>query len=80
MEITNKLVNAIAEYETKFNGNLKSGYKDNKEFLNDLTNEIESDGTVEILEYYKIDLVSRNNTNSTEERRLALRNLITLLD
>lgn len=74
------LVNKINEYETKFNGSLKHGYKDEIEFINDLSNEIKTSGTNEIKEYYKTYLKSMNDTNSTSEKQTAIRNLISLLE
>ena len=73
------IINKINEYETKFNGNLKYGYECEIEFINDLSNEIKTNGTNEIIEYYKTYLKSMNDTNSTNEKRTAIENLISLL-
>lgn len=75
-----KISNAILDYESKFDGWLKTGYEENKEFLNDLNDEIKKNGTSELLEYYKIHLISMNDTNSTIEKRLEIGNIISLLE
>lgn len=74
------IANAILKYETEFNGSLKNGYKTDKEFLKDITSEIKINGTNELIEYYKTYVVSMNDTNSTSEKRLAIKELILLLD
>jgi len=79
----NKIANMILEYEMKFDGCFIHGYKTNEEFLNDLTKEIKTNGTEELLKCYKIYFNSMNNsmnnTNSTNKKRLALQNLISTL-
>jgi len=51
-----------------------------KKFLNDLTKEIKTNGISELLECYMILSNSMNDTNSTDEKRLEIRKLISLLE
>ena len=74
------IVNKINEYETKFNGALKRIYKNEIEFINDLNNEIETNGVNEIVQYYKTYSKSMNDANSTNEKQIAIMNLISLLE
>lgn len=75
------IVNTILDYEFKFNGWLKRIYKDDEEFLNDLTNVVNKEnGIDELLKYYKIHLINMNDTNSTSEKRLEIRKIISLLE
>jgi hypothetical protein len=73
-------VNAILEYEMKFNGWLKYFYEKEEEFLNDLNNEVKTNGVSDVLEYYKTYLKSLNDTNSTTEKRMEIKKLISLLE
>ena len=71
-------------YEVNFNGGLISTYKKDMveykaEFLNDLTKEVKLNGVGEILDYYTTYVISMNDTNSTNEKRLAIKELILLL-
>lgn len=70
----------ILKYESDFNGHLKSGYNDDKEFLRDLTEDMKTNEVNEVLEYYRTDLKSRNNTNSTSEQRKELEDIILILE
>lgn len=69
----------IINYESKFNGGLQFHYEDKEEFKNDLI-DTTKEGFAEILDYYKCYLNSCNNTNSDEEQRKELSDLILILE
>ena len=73
------IINAILEYEIEFDGFFIYRYNNVKDFLNNLTKEIETNGCEEFLDCYKIYFNNINNTNSTNKKRLALQNLISTL-
>lgn len=80
MNKINKISEIIVKYENDFNGSLKNGYEDNEQFKKDLIEDLQFNGVNEILEYYRTDLVSRNNTNSTTEQRKELKDIILILE
>lgn len=80
MKNVTKISEIILKYENNFNGCLKSGYKDNKEFLNDLIESMNADGASNILRHYRVILKSLNNINSTLEQRKELEGIILILE
>lgn len=75
------IVNEIVKYESNFNGGLIYGYKGDIEgFKTDLVSSINKDGAKEILEYYNSYLISCDGTNSIEEKRKELYNIILMLE
>lgn len=75
-----KISKIILKYENDFKGSLKNQYEDDKEFLKDLINNIETDGVNDILEFYRSYLISSNDTNSTVKQRKELTELILILE
>ena len=80
MKKENLLANAILKYEKNFDGGLIYRYKSDKEFLNDLTNELKENYNNKLIQYYSTYLVSANNTNLTNGKRQETRKLISLLE
>lgn len=72
-----KTIDVITEYEKKFNGFLIGGYSIENDFIKDMNNQLSTnEGIEELIQYYKDDLKSRNDTNSTEEQRKELKSII----
>ena len=72
-----KTIDVITNYENKFNGFLISGYSMESDFIKDMNNQLSTnEGIEELIQYYKDDLKSRNDTNYTEEQRKELKSII----
>lgn len=70
------IANTINKYEGMITGSLKAQYESNKEFLNDLINEIKKNGTKNLIEYYKTYSISTNDIN----KKSKIEELILLLE
>ncbi|NFH40730.1 hypothetical protein [Clostridium sporogenes] len=76
------ILNSILNYETSFKGYLLRVYDNKEEFKKDVISSLnESEKFLtDIISYYKNDLVSRNDTNSTMEQCKCLSDLILTLE
>ena len=62
------ITESIVNYEINYNGELVKGYDKIDEFKNDVMQVISEKLTLmEIIEYYKSEAISSNDTNSTKE-------------
>ena len=72
---------SIVNYEINYNGELVKGYDKIDEFKNDVMQVISENLTLmEIIEYYKSEAISSNDTNSTKEQREELNGLVLELE
>lgn len=72
-----KTIDVITEYEKKFNCFLISGYSMESDFIKDINHQLSTnEGIKELIQYYKDDLKSKNDTNYTEEQRKELSSII----
>ena len=75
------IVESITNYEINYNGSLIKGYDKIDEFKNDVMQVISEKLTLmEIIEYYKSEAISSNDTNSTKEQREELNGLVLELE
>ena len=75
------IVESITNYEINYNGELVKGYDKIDEFKNDVMQVISEKLTLmEIIEYYKSEAISSNDTNSTKEQREELNGLVLELE
>lgn len=75
------IVESITNYEINYNGELVKGYDKIDEFKNDVMQVISEKLTLmEIIEYYKSEAISSNDTNSTKEQRKELSELVLELE
>ena len=75
------ITESIVNYEINYNGELVKGYDKIDEFKNDVMQVISEKLTLmEIIEYYKSEAISSNDTNSTKEQREELNGLVLELE
>ena len=75
------MTESITNYEINYNGELVKGYDKIDEFKNDVMQVISEKLTLmEIIEYYKSEAISSNDTNSTKEQREELNGLVLELE
>ena len=75
------ITESIINYEINYNGELVKGYDKIDEFKNDVMQVISEKLTLmEIIEYYKSEAISSNDTNSTKEQREELNGLVLELE
>lgn len=75
------ITESIVNYEINYNGELVKGYDKIDEFKNDVMQVISEKLTLmEIIEYYKSEAISSNDTNSTKEQRKELSELVLELE
>ena len=75
------MTESIINYEINYNGELVKGYDKIDEFKNDVMQVISEKLTLmEIIEYYKSEAISSNDTNSTKEQRKELSELVLELE
>ena len=75
------IVESITNYKINYNGSLIKGYDKIDEFKNDVMQVISEKLTLmEIIEYYKSEAISSNDTNSTKEQREELNGLVLALE
>ena len=76
------ILNSILNYETNFKGYLLRVYDNKEEFKKDVVSSLNEGEKflIDIISYYKNDLVSRNDTNSTIQQRKCLSDLILTLE
>ena len=75
------ITESIVNYEINYNGELVKGYDKIDEFKNDVMQVISENLTLmEIIEYYKSEAISSNDTNSTKEQREELNGLVLELE
>lgn len=77
--IINKLSEMVTGYEVKYNGGLIHGYMNIPDFETDVKEELKYNGVDELLGYYNTYLASSNDTNSTEDQRKELNDIILVL-
>lgn len=76
----NTIANIILKYEYNFDGRLKHGSKNKKSFSKDIISILRKDWVEEILEYYKNQFISSNNTNSSTQQRKDLYHIVSTLE
>ena len=75
------ITESIVNYEINYNGELVKEYDKIDEFKNDVMQVISEKLTLmEIIEYYKSEAISSNDTNSTKEQREELNGLVLELE
>ena len=75
------ITESIVNYEINYNGELVKGYDKIDEFKNDVMQVISEKLTLmEIIEYYKSEAISSNDTNLTKEQREELNGLVLELE
>lgn len=76
------VLNSILNFETNFKGYLLNGYNNKEDLKKDIEIALAEDEKIliEIISYYKFNLVSMNDTNSTIEQRKCLSDLILTLE
>ena len=75
------ITESIINYEINYNGELVKGYDKIDEFKNDVMQVISEKLTLmEIIEYYKSEAISSNDTNLTKEQREELNGLVLELE
>ena len=81
MKMKKAITESIVNYEINYNGELVKGYDKIDEFKNDVMQVISEKLTLmEIIEYYKSEAISSNDTNSTKEQRKELNELVLELE
>lgn len=77
----NAIVESITNYELKYNGSLLNGYDNIYEFKKDALDVISEKITLsDVIEHYKAEATSSNDTNTTKEKREDLNGLILELE
>lgn len=77
----NAIVESITNYEINYNGSLIKGYDKIDEFKNDVIKVISEKLTlIDVIDYYKAEITSSNDTNSTKEQREELNGLVLELE
>ena len=75
------ITESIVNYEINYNGELVKGYDKIDELKNDVMQVISEKLTLmEIIEYYRSEAISSNDTNSTKEQRKELNELVLELE
>ena len=75
------MTESITNYEINYNGCLIEGYDKIDEFKNDIMNIISEKITLmDVIDHYKEEIISSNDTNSTKEQRKELSELVLELE
>lgn len=75
------MTESITNYEINYNGCLIKGYDKIDEFKNDIMDIISEKITlIDVIDHYKEEIISSNNTNSTKEQRKELNELVLELE
>ena len=75
------ITESIVNYEINYNGELVKGYDKIDEFKNDVIEVISEKLTlIDVIDYYKAEITSSNDTNSTKEQRKELNELVLELE
>ena len=75
------IVESITNYEINYNGSLIKGYDKIDEFKNDIMDIISEKITlIDVIDHYKEEIISSNDTNSTKEQREELSGLVLELE
>ena len=75
------MTESITNYEINYNGSLIKGYDKIDEFKNDVIEVISEKLTlIDVIDYYKAEITSSNDTNSTKEQRKELSELVLELE
>lgn len=75
------ITESIVNYEINYNGELVKGYDKIDEFKNDVMQVISEKLTlIDVIDYYKAEITSSNDTNSTKEQRKELSELVLELE
>ena len=75
------ITESIVNYEINYNGSLIKGYDKIDEFKNDVIEVISEKLTlIDVIDYYKAEITSSNDTNSTKEQRKELNELVLELE
>lgn len=75
------MTESITNYEINYNGSLIKGYDKIDEFKNDIMDIISEKITLmDVIDHYKEEIISSNNTNSTKEQRKELNELVLELE
>ena len=75
------MTESITNYEINYNGCLIEGYNKSDEFKNDIMDIISEKITlIDVIDHYKEEIISSNDTNSTKEQREELNGLVLELE
>ena len=75
------MTESITNYEINYNGCLIEGYDKIDEFKNDIMDIISEKITLmDVINHYKEEIISSNDTNSTKEQREELNGLVLELE
>ena len=75
------MTESITNYEINYNGCLIEGYDKIDEFKNDIMDIISEKITLmDVIDHYKEEIISSNDTNSTKEQRKELNELVLELE
>ena len=75
------MTESITNYEINYNGCLIEGYDKIDEFKNDIMDIISEKITLmDVIDHYKEEIISSNDTNSTKEQREELNGLVLELE
>ena len=75
------MTESITNYEINYNGCLIEGYNKIDEFKNDIMDIISEKITlIDVIDHYKEEIISSNDTNSTKEQRKELNELVLELE
>ena len=75
------MTESITNYEINYNGCLIKGYDKIDEFKNDIMDIISEKITlIDVIDHYKEEIISSNDTNSTKEQRKELNELVLELE
>ena len=75
------MTESITNYEINYNGCLIEGYNKIDEFKNDIMDIISEKITLmDVIDHYKSEAISSNDTNSTKEQREELNGLVLELE
>ena len=75
------MTESITNYEINYNGCLIEGYDKIDEFKNDIMDIISEKITLmDVIDHYKEEIISSNDTNSTKEQRKELSELVLELE
>ena len=75
------MTESITNYEINYNGCLIEGYDKIDEFKNDIMDIISEKITlIDVIDHYKEEIISSNDTNSTKEQREELNGLVLELE
>ena len=75
------MTESITNYEINYNGCLIEGYNKIDEFKNDIMDIISEKITLmDVIDHYKEEIISSNDTNSTKEQRKELSELVLELE